>query len=73
MSTIDLFESESAPTREKVGEEAVVLRGSASPAANDLLGRIKEIETISPFRYMTTPGGFTMSVGLTNCGHLGWT
>lgn len=73
MSTIDLFESESAPTREKIGEEAVVLRGFASATANELLTKIKEIETISPFRHMTTPGGFTMSVGLTNCGQLGWT
>lgn len=27
MYTIDLFESESAPTREKIGAEAVVSRG----------------------------------------------
>lgn len=73
MSTIDLFEGEAAPRREKIGEEAVVLRGFASAAANDLLTKIKEIETISPFRHMTTPGGFTMSVALTNCGPLGWT
>ena len=27
----------------------------------------------APFRHMVTPGGLTMSVGLTNCGGLGWT
>lgn len=73
MSTIDLFENESAPTREKIGEEAVVLRGFAKEVANDLVAKIKEIETVSPFRHMTTPGGFTMSVAVTNCGQLGWT
>ncbi|PMC20962.1 DNA oxidative demethylase AlkB, partial [Klebsiella aerogenes] len=27
----------------------------------------------SPFRQMVTPGGYTMSVAMTNCGQLGWT
>ncbi|MCV3304722.1 DNA oxidative demethylase AlkB, partial [Leclercia adecarboxylata] len=27
----------------------------------------------SPFRQMVTPGGYTMSVAMTNCGGLGWT
>src|SRR5690606_8287520 len=27
----------------------------------------------APWRHMQTPGGFTMSVALTNCGALGWT
>jgi alkylated DNA repair protein (DNA oxidative demethylase) len=26
----------------------------------------------SPFRHMVTPGGFRMSVAMTNCGALGW-
>ncbi|MDI5820555.1 DNA oxidative demethylase AlkB, partial [Salmonella enterica subsp. enterica serovar Kentucky] len=26
-----------------------------------------------PFRQMVTPGGYTMSVAMTNCGALGWT
>lgn len=73
MSTIDLFESESRFDREALGAEAFVLRGFALSVASDLLAKVALIEKISPFRHMTTPGGFTMSVGLTNCGMLGWT
>lgn len=73
MSTIDLFENESLGGRENIGTQAVVLRGFARVAANDLLAKITLIEKISPFRHMTTPGGFTMSIGLTNCGQFGWT
>lgn len=72
MSTIDLFENESPEGRENLGAQAVVLRGFARAVANDLLAKITLIEKISPFRHMTTPGGFTMSIGLTNCGQFGW-
>ncbi|XNM65586.1 alpha-ketoglutarate-dependent dioxygenase AlkB [Escherichia coli] len=34
---------------------------------------ISEIACRSPFRQMVTPGGYTMSVAMTNCGELGWT
>ena len=30
------------------------------------------ISAASPFRHMTTPGGWAMSVALTNCGEVGW-
>jgi alkylated DNA repair protein (DNA oxidative demethylase) len=33
---------------------------------------ISQITAISPFRNMVTPGGYTMSVAMTNCGRLGW-
>jgi alkylated DNA repair protein (DNA oxidative demethylase) len=33
---------------------------------------LHEIATRSPFRHMTTPGGFRMSVAMTNCGRFGW-
>ncbi|ABF10639.1 alkylated DNA repair protein alk (plasmid) [Cupriavidus metallidurans CH34] len=51
----------------------MVLRGFALPYVPDLMPAIAGIETTSPFRHMVTPGGFTMSVALTNCGALGWT
>ena len=31
------------------------------------------IEQAAPLRHMVTPGGFVMSVAMTNCGALGWT
>jgi alkylated DNA repair protein (DNA oxidative demethylase) len=33
---------------------------------------LREIASAAPFRHMVTPGGFRMSVGMTNCGQLGW-
>ncbi|HTF97029.1 MAG TPA: DNA oxidative demethylase AlkB [Cellvibrio sp.] len=70
---IDLFENESSGERETLGPQAFILRGFALSVAHELLAKIAFVESISPFRHMTTPGGFTMSVGLTNCGQLGWT
>jgi alkylated DNA repair protein (DNA oxidative demethylase) len=49
-----------------------MLKGFALVDAELLLEQVREIAAISPFRHMVTPGGFTMSVGLTNCGRLGW-
>lgn len=37
------------------------------------MAAIEAIENSAPFRHMVTPGGFVMSVALTNCGALGWT
>ncbi|MGC8401119.1 DNA oxidative demethylase AlkB [Enterobacter mori] len=37
-----------------------------------LLTGIDEVAAVSPFRHMVTPGGYTMSVAMTNCGQLGW-
>lgn len=49
-----------------------MLKSFALADAELLLEQVREIAAISPFRHMVTPGGFTMSVGLTNCGRLGW-
>lgn len=45
----------------------------ALPYASELMRAITDINAKSPFRHMKTPGCFTMSVALTNCGALGWT
>lgn len=50
-----------------------MLRGFALPAVAQLLPAIALISQQAPFRQMLTPGGFTMSVALSNCGSLGWT
>ncbi|CAB3753409.1 dioxygenase [Burkholderia paludis] len=59
--------------REVLGQEAFVLRGFALSETSELLDAISRIDARAPFRNMVTPGGFTMSVALTNCGALGWT
>ncbi len=37
-----------------------------------LLNDLKSIIAKSPLHHMVTPGGFIMSVAMTNCGKLGW-
>lgn len=59
--------------REEIGAEAFLLRGLALPCAGNVLAALEQIRAVSPFRRMVTPGGFTMSVEMTNCGELGWT
>ena len=71
--TPDLFESESAGTRDTLGVQSCVLRGFATPYLPRLLEALNAVQKRAPFRHMVTPGGFTMSVALTNCGELGWT
>jgi alkylated DNA repair protein (DNA oxidative demethylase) len=38
-----------------------------------LLAGIEAVTQVSPLRHMVTPGGYTMSVAMTNCGEVGWT
>lgn len=72
--TLDLFPCESTTAGlEAIGPGAFVLRGFALAQAGELIATITELERRAPFRHMTTPGGFRMSVALTNCGTLGWT
>jgi len=58
--------------REPLAAGAVVLRGFALACAPALLHALQEVTTAAPFRYMVTPGGFRMSVAMTNCGAAGW-
>jgi alkylated DNA repair protein (DNA oxidative demethylase) len=51
---------------------AVLLRGRALPMAEGLLAEIEAVAAEAPFRRMVTPGGFEMSVAMTNCGAAGW-
>ncbi|WP_197338542.1 DNA oxidative demethylase AlkB [Ralstonia solanacearum] len=75
MTTRDLF-ADHAPVDERriaLGEAALVLRGFAAAEAPALLAAVDAIAVQAPLRHMVTPGGFEMSVALTNCGALGWT
>ncbi|MDP9917136.1 alkylated DNA repair protein (DNA oxidative demethylase) [Variovorax boronicumulans] len=71
--TFDLFDAPPRAAREPIGPAAFVLPGFALPRAEALLDAIDGVAARAPFRHLVTPGGFTMSVALTNCGALGWT
>ncbi|MBV8551041.1 MAG: DNA oxidative demethylase AlkB [Acidobacteriaceae bacterium] len=51
---------------------AVILRGFAARDAMTLWDSLQYIVAAAPWRHMTTPGGFRMSVAMTNCGAAGW-
>jgi len=71
--TADLFDrTEALPAREAIAEGAMLLRGFARPIQRDLLTAVDGIIAQAPFRRMVTPGGYEMSVAMTNCGSLGW-
>lgn len=74
-ATLDLFgDDDTAQSgREAIGPQSFVLRGFALPYVQALLQGVDAVALQSPFRHMETPGGYTMSVALTNCGRLGWT
>jgi DNA oxidative demethylase len=63
---------EPAETAERLGEGAVVLRGFARDLAAELVRAVDGVAAAAPFRNMITPGGFRMSVAMTNCGSAGW-
>jgi len=71
--TLPLFADQAQSSREQLGKQAWVLRGFALEQAGEILASIGRIAAQAPFRQMSTPGGFTMSVALSNCGSLGWT
>jgi alkylated DNA repair protein (DNA oxidative demethylase) len=72
--TADLFDaiSDVLPSREAMADGAVLLRGFARPIQHELLRALDDVAAQAPFRHMSTPGGFEMSVAMTNCGHCGW-
>lgn len=60
------------PSTESLEDGAVILRGFALNAQSALLAALDRIVAVAPFRHMVTPGGFRMSVAMTNGGRLGW-
>jgi DNA oxidative demethylase len=69
----DLFDLH-AREAEKValGADAVVLRRFACDIAAGVLADLNAVTALAPFRNMVTPGGYAMSVAMTNCGAAGW-
>jgi alkylated DNA repair protein (DNA oxidative demethylase) len=75
VTTLDLFdnlppEAGSPPTVLAPG--ALLLHGLALAHADALLQAAEAVLVQAPLRHMLTPGGFTMSVAMSNCGPLGW-
>ena len=64
----DLFDE----ARQELAEGAVLLRGFAIDREAELVRAVADVAGAAPFRRMVTPGGFTMSVAMTNCGTAGW-
>jgi DNA oxidative demethylase len=71
--TADLFDNlAELPAREVIADGAVILRGFARPLEPELIPALRELVAQAPFRRMFTPGGYQMSVAMTNCGTVGW-
>jgi alkylated DNA repair protein (DNA oxidative demethylase) len=58
--------------RTDLAEDAAILWGYASADAVALMKAVEQVAEAAPFRHMITPGGYRMSVAMTNCGPLGW-
>ena len=73
--TADLFDDlppagPAAPT--PIAPGAALLRGFAREIDAALLRAIAAVIAQAPLRHMLTPGGYSMSVAMSNCGALGW-
>ncbi|MBI2725023.1 MAG: DNA oxidative demethylase AlkB [Polaromonas sp.] len=71
--TADLFDDQS-PERmaQPMAPGAMLLHGFALDMQASLLAAFEEVIAQAPLRHLVTPGGYTMSVAMTNCGALGW-
>lgn len=74
MMTADLFGDAARHERrdEPLCDGAVVLRAFALTHETALLDALDSVVADAPFRHLITPGGFRMSVAMTNAGTLGW-
>lgn len=70
--TLGLPEPTGIPELEPLAPGAMVLRGFALSHAAAILADVERVAAAAPFRHLVTPGGFRMSVAMTNCGALGW-
>jgi len=59
-------------TLEIITAGATLLRGFAAADAPQLKAELDRIVAAAPLRHMVIPGGFRMSVAMTNCGSAGW-
>lgn len=55
-----------------IAEDAYLLKGFLLGQGEPLLSALSNIILQAPLRHMVTPGGYNMSVAMTNCGNWGW-
>ncbi|MGM9487862.1 DNA oxidative demethylase AlkB [Ideonella sp. YS5] len=60
------------PAREAIAPGAWWLHGFARGEAARLLTDVQQVLAEAPLRHLVTPGGYRMSVAMSNCGPLGW-
>jgi len=73
MMTSELFDSERTHSwDEPLAPGAVVLRRFVLADEAAILAALNAVIAAAPLRHMVTPGGFRMSVAMSNCGALGW-
>jgi alkylated DNA repair protein (DNA oxidative demethylase) len=72
--TLGLFDDAPAPyaAPEVIAPGAALLRGFAGGVDEVLLQAVEGVIAAAPLRHLVTPGGYTMSVAMSNCGALGW-
>ncbi len=72
--TLSLFDDEEnrRTWQEPLCEGGLVLRGFALEHDADIVAALQNLLKHSPLRHMETPGGFRMSVAMSNCGTYGW-
>ena len=70
MSALDLLDKTCA--EQPLAAGAILLGGFARAIAGDLIAEVARVAASAPFRHMVTPGGWRMSVAMTNCGAAGW-
>jgi alkylated DNA repair protein (DNA oxidative demethylase) len=70
--TLNLFSDSQISWQEPLESGAVILRGYALKDQTAIMTGVDTVITQAPFRHMITPGGFEMSVAMTNCGSYGW-
>jgi len=68
----DLFADEVPCWEETLCPGALVLRGQALPQVESLLAAVEAVVAAAPWRHLITPGGYRMSVAMSNCGLYGW-
>jgi alkylated DNA repair protein (DNA oxidative demethylase) len=59
-------------SEEPLGPGATILRNFALTKETEIMSGFNDVVSKAPLRHMITPGGFRMSVAMTNCGALGW-
>src|SRR3979490_1264922 len=70
--TLPMDLAEATPRDVALDPGAVLLGGFARARDAELLSALTSVIDASAFRHMVPPGGWSMSVTMTNCGNAGW-